>query len=68
MSRIGYGHLGWRIPWFGHLIANDVTKQIKGFASEASGNPGGSLGLKITDNQAGQFSWNVFWLGWYGVL
>ena len=62
------GHPGWRIPWSGHVLANDVTKQIKEFASETSVNRGGRVELKVTDNQSGQFSWNVFRLGWYGGI
>jgi hypothetical protein len=60
------GSTGWRIGGTGYQIANDVSKQIKGYASATSVNVGESLDLFVTVNPAQTFTIDVYRLGWYG--
>jgi hypothetical protein len=48
--------------------ADDVSKQIKGYASSASVLQGGSLTLYVTVNPAQTYSIDVYRIGWYGGL
>jgi N,N-dimethylformamidase beta subunit-like, C-terminal/Malectin domain/Abnormal spindle-like microcephaly-assoc'd, ASPM-SPD-2-Hydin len=60
------GSTGWQIGGTGFQIANDASKQIKGYASATSINKGGSLDLFVTVNPAQTFTIDVYRLGWYG--
>ncbi|GAA2493171.1 hypothetical protein GCM10010406_31560 [Streptomyces thermolineatus] len=50
----------------GPRTANDVDRQIKGFASSGSVTPGGSVDFRITVNPPQQFSVDVYRIGHYG--
>src|SRR6266550_501662 len=48
------------------LVANDVSQQIKGYASSTSVLQGGSLSLYVTVNPAQTYSIDFYRMGWYG--
>jgi putative cell wall-binding protein len=56
----------WRIPWPGYRLANDVGKEVKGYATQTSVNVGQQVRLRVHASVAGTVSWNVYRLGWYG--
>ena len=62
------GTSAWKIGQSPYQVANDVNKQIKGYASATSVNKGGSIDLKVSVAPAQPFRIQVFRLGWYGGL
>ena len=56
------GSGGWEL---GSRVANDTSRQIKGYASATSVAQGGSLTLYITVNPAQTYSIDVYRVGWY---
>ncbi len=62
------GTADWRIGLSPYNVANDVNKQIKGYASATSINKGETIDLKVTVSPAQPFSIKVFRIGWYGGL
>jgi hypothetical protein len=59
------GSTGWRL---GPLVADDVGKQIKGYASATSVGKGGSLSFHVTVTPAQRYSIDIYRIGWYGGL
>ena len=57
------GSNSWEL---GSLVADDVSQQIKGYASSTSVLQGGSLSLYVTVNPAQTYSIDVYRMGWYG--
>ena len=58
------GTSAWQIG----LTADDVSKQIKGYASSTSVLQGGSLTLYVNVTPAQTYSIDVYRIGWYGGL
>jgi len=58
----------WRLGLAPYQVADDVNKQIKGYASATSVDKGGSIDLKVSVSPAQPFRIKVFRLGWYGGL
>jgi hypothetical protein len=58
------GSAGWRIG----PVADDSTKQIKGYPSATSVARGEALTFHVTVNPAQSFTIDVYRLGWYGGL
>lgn len=56
----------WAIPWSGYSLADDVGKQVKGYASKTSVNVGEPISFMVHSRTAGNIGWNVYRLGWYG--
>jgi N,N-dimethylformamidase beta subunit-like protein len=50
----------------GDLVADDVSQQIKGYASLTSVLQGGSLTLNVTVHPAQTYSIDFYRIGWYG--
>src|SRR3989454_2123489 len=57
------GSNAWEL---GSLVADDVSQQIKGYASSTSVLQGGSLSLYVTVNPAQTYSIDFYRMGWYG--
>lgn len=62
------GSQGWIIPASGKTIAEDSAWQIKGFAAANSVNTGEPIDLKVSVRSAGEFTYQVFRMGWYQGL
>ncbi|WP_404391282.1 N,N-dimethylformamidase beta subunit family domain-containing protein [Humibacillus xanthopallidus] len=60
------GSDGWGLGLNGYRVADDLGKQVKGYASAASVNVGESIDLKVTVNPPQSYTANVFRLGYYG--
>lgn len=61
------GSDGWRIGRAGHYVANDVSKQIKGYASRTSVEAGQSLDFHVTVSPTPQtYTLDIYRIGWYG--
>ncbi len=60
------GTVAWRLPRRGLQMADDVTQQVKGYASAVSVAAGESLTLFVTVNGAPAFDVDVYRIGWYG--
>jgi N,N-dimethylformamidase beta subunit-like protein len=58
------GSSAWQLT----TTADDVSKQIKGYASSASVLQGGSLTLYVTVNPAQTYTIDFYRIGWYGGL
>ena len=56
----------WEIPWSGYSLADDVNKQVKGYASQTSVNSGQSISFMVHSRVTGNIGWNIYRLGWYG--
>src|SRR2546425_3947390 len=56
------GSTGWQLS----LAADDVSQQIKGYASSTSVLQGSSLSLYVTVNPAQTYSIDIYRMGWYG--
>src|SRR4051812_34688082 len=50
----------------GDLVADDVSQQIKGYASLTSVPQGGSLTLNVTVHPVQTYTIDVYRIGWYG--
>src|SRR3989454_7002202 len=59
------GSNAWQL---GSLVADDVSQQIKGYASSTSVLQGSSLSLYVTVNPAQTYSIDIYRMGWYGGL
>src|SRR5437879_5929246 len=57
------GSNSWEL---GSLVADDVSQQIKGYASSTSVLQGGSLSLYVTVNPAQTYGIDFYRMGWYG--
>ena len=56
----------WQLPWSpAYQVADDVGMQIKGYTSNFSVRPGGSVDLKVTVSPAQDFQVDVLRLGYY---
>jgi hypothetical protein len=62
------GTTGWQIGHPGFQVADDVNKQIKGYASATSVNKGGSIDFKVSVNPAQTYTIDFYRLGWYAGL
>jgi hypothetical protein len=62
------GSDGWQVPADGYTVADDVKKQVKGFVTTETINPGQSVGFKITTNPAASIKLDIYRLGYYGGL
>ena len=60
------GSDAWVLGSGGRQVADDVNKQIKGYASSTSVNIGESIDLKVSVSPAQTFSAQFFRLGYYG--
>lgn len=60
------GSDAWLIGANGHPVADDLSQQIKGYASATSVNIGEGVDLKVSVNPAQAFTAQVFRLGYYG--
>jgi hypothetical protein len=60
------GSSAWNIEW--GSAGDDVTGQIKGYASATSVNKGGSIDLHVSVNPAQTYTIDVFRMGWYQGL
>lgn len=56
----------WAIPWSGYSLADDVNKQVKGYASKTSVNKGESISFMVHTRATGNVAWTIYRLGWYG--
>src|SRR5438046_929280 len=62
------GSGNWRM-WLHNIPpADDVNKQIKGYASATSVNKGESITFYVTVNPAQQYTMDVYCMGWYQGL
>jgi hypothetical protein len=59
------GSWGWQL---GSLVADDVTNQIKGYASTTSASPNQSINLYVTVNPVQTYTLDVYRVGWYAGL
>jgi hypothetical protein len=62
------GSTDWRIPHEGRTVSDDVSNQIKGYASAASVNKGGSITFYVTVNPAQPYTMDFFRMGYYQGL
>lgn len=61
------GSDGWRIGRTGYQVADDIAKQIKGFASATSVGAGQRISLRVTVNPVPQsYTIDFYRIGWYG--
>jgi hypothetical protein len=58
----------WRIGRSPYRVAEDIGKQIKGYASATSVNKGEAIDLKVSVSPAQAYRIEVFRLGWYDGL
>lgn len=56
----------WRLGSPGFLIADDVTRQIKGYASSPSVRAGEKLDLHVSVDTRQPYTIDVYRIGWYG--
>src|SRR5258706_14950456 len=57
------GSSGWKL---GSLVADDVTQQIKGYASATSVNQNASITFYVSVNPVQTFNFDIYRIGWYG--
>jgi hypothetical protein len=62
------GSGNWQLGLPGFQTANDVSKQIKGYASAVSVNKGESITFYVTANPAQNYTMDVYRMGWYQGL
>jgi N,N-dimethylformamidase beta subunit-like protein len=62
------GSRDWRIGAGGTVAADDLGRQIKGYASAASVNLGESIGFHVSTEPAGRFTVDIYRMGDYGGL
>src|SRR5438094_958896 len=62
------GSGNWQMWLHGIAPADDVNKQIKGYASATSVNKGESITFYVTVNPAQQYTMDVYRMGWYQGL
>jgi len=62
------GSANWQIGGGSFRPADDVGKQIKGYASATSVNKGGSITFQVTVNPAQAYTMDVYRMGWYQGL
>ena len=62
------GTSDWQMGRPGFQLSNDVTGQIKGYASATSVNKGGAIAFHVSVNPAQHFTADIFRMGWYGGL
>jgi hypothetical protein len=60
------GSSAWNIEW--GSAGNDISNQVKGYASATSVNKGGSINLHVSVNPAQTYSIDVFRMGYYQGL
>ena len=60
------GSSGWQLPQSGRKVADDVTRQVKGYADATSVNKGGEIGFHVSVNPAQKFRAQIWRLGYYG--
>lgn len=65
IENMNAGSTGWKLPWPGYHVANDIKLQIKGYPGVENINPGGTVPLKVTVSPAQTFTVDVFRLGDY---
>jgi Domain of unknown function (DUF4082)/Bacterial Ig-like domain (group 1) len=61
LENLNPGTISWK-------LLNRASGEIAGYASATSVNKGGSLDIKVSLGQAGQFSIHVYRLGYYGGM
>src|SRR5207237_5851991 len=62
------GSGNWQMSLNGYITADDVGKQIKGYASATSVNQGDSITFHVTVNPAQTYTMDVYRMGWYQGL
>ena len=62
------GSAGWKIGVGDFSVADDVSRQIKGYASATSVNKGEAITLHVTVNPAQTYTMDVYRMGWYQGL
>ncbi len=55
----------WQLGLPGFRVADDVAKQIKGFASATSVNKGATITFRVTVNPVQSYTIDIYRLGWY---
>ncbi len=60
------GTSAWQLPWAGMRVADDVGKQIKGYADATSVNIGERLSFKVSVVPAQDYRIHISRLGYYG--
>lgn len=60
------GTTTWQLTRPGYLTADDVSQQIKGYASATSVNKGSALTFYVTENPGQSFGIDIYRMGWYG--
>ncbi|WP_156035519.1 fibronectin type III domain-containing protein [Terrabacter tumescens] len=59
------GSDAWVLGQNGHRVSDDLTQQVKGYASSPSVDLGGSVDVKVSVNPAQSYSAQIFRLGYY---
>jgi len=59
------GSSGWKL---GSLVADDVTQQVKGYASATSVNQNATITFYVSVNPVQTFNLDIYRIGWYGGL
>ena len=62
------GSTNWQMWLNGYRNADDLNKQIKGYASATSVNKGQSITFHVTVNPAQAFTMDIYRMGWYQGL
>lgn len=62
------GTTEWQLGRPGLQTANDVGKQIKGYASATSVDKGQSISFHVTTTPAQSYTIDIYRIGWYGGL
>jgi len=60
------GTTTWQLNRAGFTTADDVSQQIKGYASASSVNKGDSIAFSVSVNPAQTFTIDIYRVGWYG--
>ena len=68
MENLQPGSANWQMWLNGYRNADDVHKQIKGYASATSVNKGGSITFYVTVNPAQTYTIDLYRMGWYQGL
>ena len=58
----------WQLSRSGYQTGNDVSKQIKGYASATSVNKGEAITLYVSVNPAQSYTMDIYRIGWYQGL
>src|SRR5207245_5905606 len=59
------GSSAWKL---GSLVADDVTQQVKGYASATSVNQNATISFFVSVNPVQTFNLDIYRIGWYGCI